>query len=159
MAKYSPPAVAEVWWVTTIAVPGVPTAAELNSGVDGNSDVTTTPTLPRAPGIVDVATIDSKYEKRQVGTRGGDLLTFNVLRDDTTETFFDAVTEDTAGFLVVVRKGNATYGTFAVADVIDIYPATVAAVEDGVPGRNDADFAVISCVATDDPTRDFPIAA
>lgn len=159
MAKYSHPGVAEVWWVTTIAVPTAPTSAELNAGVDGSGDTTTTPTLPRAAGIVDVATIDNKYEKRQVGTRGGDLLSWNVLRDNATETFFDAVVEDTAGFLCVSRKGNATQGTWAVADEVDVYPSTIAAVEDGVPGRNEADFAVIQAVATDDPTRGFAIAA
>ena len=159
MGKYSHPGVAEVWWVTTIADPAAPTATELNAGEDGSDDVTTTPTLPRAPGIVDVAVLSSKYEARQVGTRGGDILTFNVLRDDVAETFYDAVTEDTAGFLCISRKGNATQGTWAIADEVDVYPATIASVEDGVPGRNEADFAVISAVATVDPTRGFPIAA
>lgn len=159
MAKYAPPGVSEVHWVTTISDYTAPTATELNAGVDLTAFVRSMPNLPRGLNLVDVATLDSKYEKRQVGTRGGDELTVEFLRDDATDTAFTTLTEDTAGFLVVARKALATAGTFAIGDEVDVYPATIGSVEDGTPGRNDPDFSVARLVATDDPARGFSIAA
>jgi hypothetical protein len=117
------------------------------------------PNLPRGLNLVDVATLDSKYEKRQVGTRGGDQLDVEFLRDDATDTAATTLVEDTAGFLVVARKALATAGTFAIGDEVDVYPATVGSVEDGTPGRNDPDFSTAHLVATDDPNRGFVLTA
>jgi hypothetical protein len=136
-----------------------PTATELNAGTDLTSFVRSMPNLPRGLNLVDVATLDSKYEKRQVGTRGGDQLDVEFLRDDGTDTAYTTLTEDTAGFLVVARKALATPGTFAIGDEIDVYPGTIGSVEDGTPGRNDPDFATAHIVATADPNRGFTIAA
>lgn len=159
MAKYAPPGKTEVHWVTTISDYNAPTSTELNAGTDLTTFVRNMPTLPRGLNLVDVATLDSKYEKRQVGTRGGDQLTIEILRDDATDTGYTTLTEDTAGFLVVARKGLATAGTFAIGDEVDVYPATIGAVEDGTPGRNDPDFSNVNLVATDDPNRGFELAA
>lgn len=158
MAKYAPPGKSEVHWVTTIADKDAPTTTELNAGTDLTAFVRNIPDLPRALNLVDVATLDSKYEKRQVGTRGGDSLTVEFLRDDDTDTAFTTLTEDTAGFLVLARKGLATAGTFAVGDEVDVYPSTVGSVADGTPGRNDPDFSQASLVATDDPNRGYSLA-
>lgn len=159
MAKYSTPGKSEVWWVTTIADPAAPTTTELNAGTTLTDDTPGMPTLPRNANVVDVAVLASKYEARQVGTRGGDLLSLRLLRDDATETALAAVAEDAAGFLVIARKGLATAGTFATSDEVDVYPATVASNADGTPGRNEADFIEIQMVATADPTRNYALAA
>lgn len=159
MAKYAPPEVTEVHWVTTIAALATPTSTELNAGQDLTAFVRNMPDLPRSLNLVDVATLDSKYEKRQVGTRGGELLTLEILRDDAADTAYTTLAEDTAGFLVVARKGLATPGTFAIADVVDVYPATVGSLEDGTPGRNDPDHAFARLVATDAPNRNYALAS
>ena len=159
MAKYSTPGKSEVWWVDTISDPTAMTATEGNAGTTLTDDAPSMPTLPRAAQTVDVAVLASKYEARQVGTRGGDLLSIRLLRDDTSEAALTAVAEDNEGFLVIARKGLATPGTFAIGDEIDVYPATVASQEDGTPGRNEADFIEVQLVATADPTRRFSIAA
>jgi hypothetical protein len=159
MAKYATPGKSEVVWVTTMSNYLTPTIAELNAGTDLTSFVRSMPSLPRGLNLVDVATLDSKYEKRQVGTRGGDELSVEFLRDDVTDTAYTTLTEDTAGFLVVARKGLATAGTFATGDKVDVYPATVGSVEDGVPGRNDPDFSTARLVATQDPNRNYSLAA
>jgi hypothetical protein len=65
--------------------------------------------------------------------------------------------EDTAGYLLVARQGLATPGTFATADVLDVFPVTVASVADGNPGRNDPDFAVVEMAVTSDPSRNQTI--
>jgi hypothetical protein len=159
MAKYSTPGKAEVWWVDTIALPAAPTATELNAGTTLTDDTPGMPTLPRNANTVDVAVLASKYEARQVGTRGGDLLSLRLLRDDATEAALAAVAEDNTGFLIIARKGLAAAGTFAIGDEVDVYSADVASNADGTPGRNEADFIEIQMVATADPTRGFAIAA
>ena len=159
MAKYGPAGVSEVAWVTTISSAGAPTAAELNAGVDLTSFVRTLPDIPRTGNTIDVATLDSKFEKRQVGTRGGDVATMEILRDPAADTAYTTLAEDTAGYLIVARAGLATAGTFAVADKVDIFTATVLTLADGNPGRNDPDFAVVELVLTLDPVRNYSVAS
>lgn len=159
MARYATPGKSEVVWCTTIGTPSAPTSTELNAGVDITSFCRVLPSVPRGLNLVDVADLSSKYEKRQVGTRGGDVLSVEVFRDDATDTAVTTLTEDTAGFLVLARKGLATPGTFAIGDEVDVYPATVGSAEDNSPGRNDADTSNIQLVATGDPTRGFVLVA
>lgn len=157
MAKYAPPGKSEVAWAVTVSDYTAITAAEANAGTDLTTFVRTLPDIPRTGNTVDVATLDSKFEKRQVGTRGGDVISLEILRDDTTDTAYTTLTEDSAGYLIVARKGLATAGTFATSDVVDVFPATVLSVADGNPGRNDPDFAVVQMVVTNDPDRNQTI--
>lgn len=157
MAKYAPPAVSEVHFTETVSDYTSITAAEANGGTDLTTFVRTLPDIPRTANLVDVATLDSKFEKRQVGTRGGDVISLEILRDSTTDTAYTTLTEDTAGYLLVARKGLATAGTFATSDIVDVFPVTVASVADGAPGRNDPDFAVVQLAVTSDPSRNQTI--
>lgn len=157
MAKYAPPGVSEVAFTETVSDYLNITAAEANGGADLTSYIRTLPQIPRTANLVDVATLDSKFEKRQVGTRGGDVISMEILRDSTTDTAYTTLVEDTAGYLIVARKGLATPGTFATADVVDVFPVTVASVADGNPGRNDPDFAVVEMAVTSDPSRNQTI--
>lgn len=159
MAKYSTTGKSEVAWVTTVSDYTAITAAEANAGVLGNTVLRAVPAVPRSFNQVDTATIDDKFEKRQVGTRGGDVAEFEILRDDSSEAFLDALAEDAVGFLVIARKGLATKGTFAVADEVDVFPATVGVNEDGSPGRNDADSMKVRLAITDTPERGYAIAS
>jgi len=152
-SKYAPPAISEIWWATTFSNYESVTAVECNAGVNLTTFVRTMPDLPRTANLVDVATLDSKFEKRQVGTRGGDVLSLEILRDGTTDTAYTTLAEDTAGYLVIARAGLTTTGTFGTGDIIDIFPGTVASVADGTPGRNEPDFAVVQIAATNTPSR------
>jgi hypothetical protein len=157
MAKYAPPGISEVAFTETASDFTSMTAAECNAGTDLTTFIRTLPDIPRTANTVDVATLDSKFEKRQVGTRGGDMLTIEILRDSTTDTAYTTLVEDLSGYLIVARKGLATAGTFATSDIIDVFPITVASVADGSPGRNDPDFAVVQAVITADPSRNQTI--
>lgn len=159
MARYATPGKSEVYWGTTVANSAAPTSTELNAFTDITGFCRVLPSVPRGLNTVDIADLSSKYEKRQVGTRGGDILGVEVFRDDATDTAVTTLTEDTAGFLALARKGLATPGTWAIGDEVDLYPATVGAQEDASPGRNDPDMQNISIVATDDPTRGFALVA
>ena len=159
MAKYAPTGKTELFWVTTISNTAAPTAAELNAGVDLSTFVRNMPDIPRTLNLVDVATIDSKFEKRQVGTRGGDQITLEILRDDSADTAYTTLAEDTVGYLVLGRKGIATAGTWAASDEADVFTCTVGSVADGTPGRNDPDHAIVSMVVTADPNRGVTVAS
>jgi hypothetical protein len=153
LAKYAPPGVSEVAFTATASDYTAITVAECNAATDLTSYLRTLPDIPRTTNLVDVATLDSKFEKRQVGTRGGDVLTTEILRDSATDTAYTTLAEDTAGYLIVARAGLATAGTFASGDVVDVFPVTVASIADGNPGRNDPDFAVVEMAITSDPER------
>jgi hypothetical protein len=157
MAKYSPPGVSEVAFAVTVSSYTSITAAECNAGTDLTTYIRTLPNIPRTANLVDVATLDSRFEKRQVGTRGGDVLSMEILRDDATDTAYTTLVEDLAGYLIVARKGLATAGLFATSDIVDVFPVTVASVADGNPGRNDPDFAVVEMAITSDPSRNQTI--
>lgn len=153
MAKYAPPGVSEVAFTATASDYTAITVAECNAATDLTSYIRTLPDIPRTANLVDVATLDSKFEKRQVGTRGGDVISLEILRDNATDTAYTTLAEDTAGYLIVARKGLATAGTFATSDQVDVFPVTVASVADGAPGRNDPDFSVVELAVTSDPER------
>jgi len=159
MGKYSTPGKSEVAFATTASDYTAITAAEANAGTDLTSSLRNMPSLPRSHNQIDVATLDTKFEKRQVGTRGGDTGTIEILRDDSSETAYDALPEDATGYLIVARKGLATTGTFAISDEVDVFPITIGSVADGEPGRNDPDHAIISFEITDTPARGQTIAS
>ena len=153
MAKYAPPAKTEIFWVVTVSDYTAITASEVNAGTDLSTFVRNMPDLPRTANLVDVATIDSKFEKRQVGTRGGDVASLEILRDDSADTAYTTLTEDSTGYLVLGRKGWTTAGTVTTGDEVDVFPVTIASVADGTPGRNEPDFAVVEFAVTNDPSR------
>lgn len=97
MSKYAPPGKSEVHFTQTASDYTAMTASEANNGTDLTSFIRTLPDKPRTANLVDVATLDSKFEKRQVGTRGGDVISGEFLRDDTTDTAYDTLVKDTAG--------------------------------------------------------------
>ncbi len=119
------------------------------------------PTIPRATNLSDNTDISSTFESRNIGTRGGDVLDIIIKRHDTVanDTAYQTLTEDTVGFLLIGRQGLAATGTWAVPDRYDLYPATVSSLEDGTPGRNDIDTAIVHLAVTSAPTRDDIIAA
>ncbi|KKL49439.1 hypothetical protein LCGC14_2315510 [marine sediment metagenome] len=161
MATYITPGLSEIVWVTTIADTTAITAAEANAGVDITPFVREMPTIPRGTNLSDNTDISSTFESRNIGTRGGDVVDVIIKRHKAVadDTAYTTLTEDTAGFLLVGRQGLAAVGTWAAADRYDLFPATVSSLEDGTPGRNDIDTAIVHLAITSAPTRDDVIAA
>ena len=152
MSRYSPTGKSKWYWLTTVADTQAVTVAEAGAGVDLTPDSQSVPGIPRTGNLIDTADMANKFESRDVGTRGGDVATLTIFRDDTTETAYDTLTEDARGYLMYFRKGLAG-ATPAAGDEYDIFPAAVLTVEDGNPGRNDADTAQIGIVVTAPPDR------
>ncbi len=161
MATYITPGLSEVHWLTTVAVETAVTVAEANAGVDITAFVREMPTIPRATNLSDNTDISSTFESRNIATRGGDVLDVIIKRHKAVndDTAYTTLSEDTVGFLLVGRQGLASAGTWAAADRYDLYPATVSSLEDGTPGRNDIDTAIVHLAVTSAPTRDDVIAA
>ncbi len=160
MATYITPGLSEIAWLTTVAIETAVTATEANNGVDITPFVREMPTIPRATNLSDNTDISSTFESRNIGTRGGDVLDVIIKRHAAVgdDTAYTTLSEDTVGFLLVGRQGLATPGTWATADRYDLYPATVSSLEDGTPGRNDIDTAIVHLAVTSAPTRDDLIA-
>lgn len=141
-----------------------PTAAEANGGTQIQTALRSMPVLPRPVNLIPTPDLSSKQEKQIVGTRGGGEAIVEFLRKLETETERATLPEDYVGYLAVFRQGTAdgaTDGTatIAAADVCDVYPIEVGAVEPAQTGRNEADYDTVRCAITDDVGRDLAVLA
>jgi hypothetical protein len=156
MSAYITPGRSKVYWVETVSDPSDPTPTEINAGTDLSAKLRGVPSVPRTGNLADISNLSSTFEARQRGTVGGDVVSFELLRDTLTETAYASMAEGDEGYLVILRKGIA--GTqVAVGDIADVFPATVNTKGDGSPGRNDPDFAVFELAITANPSRDITI--
>lgn len=118
-----------VWWVTTLSSTTSPTAVQINAGVDLTGFLLRDGlTTPNSGSTIDVSDAASRFNKTAPGTRGGDALTLQLLRDNTTDTAWTTLVEDTAGYLVVRRFGGSTVNATA-AQKVEVYTGTVIARE------------------------------
>ena len=114
-----------VWFVTTLSSVTSPTAVQINAGVD------LTPFLlrdglstPNSGNTIDASDAASRFNKTAPGTRGGDAITLSLQRDNTTDTAWTTLVEDTAGYIVVRRFGGSTVTTTP-AQKVEVYTGTV----------------------------------
>ena len=153
----------EVAWITTVAVETAPTAAELNAGVDLTGYIVANGLdLPASSRTVDASDASSKRDKTVSGTYGGDqgTIEFHRERPAAQDTAWTTLPRGTAGFIAVAPYGLATPGTWAIADVVDLYPAEIQnrnAIN--LLGRTETLRGRVDVSITDDVTEDFPIAA
>lgn len=152
--------VLELAHVTTIADYTAMTAAEGNAGqfltdflTDGGV------TTPFDGSIVDAADMSSKFNKTAAGTFGGQPLSLEFYRDDAADTAYIQLPRGTAGYIVIARFGLATPGTFAVSDVIDVWPIEVITRNPADVVRNEMQRFTVECAVTDVPEEQFSIAA
>ncbi len=150
----------ETYWVDEIDDITEPTAAELNAGIrltgfipDGGLDT------PNTGQTVDISDMSSLFNKTTAGTYGGDTVSVTVYRDNDADTAYEALQIRSSGFLVVSRFGQATPGTWAVADEADIYPVTVITRNPAPIGRNEAQRATVEMAVTDVPLEAVAVVA
>lgn len=158
MSAYITPGLSKVRWGAAPANPAAPTAAECTAATDLTPKLRGIPNIPRTGNTADSSDLSSTFEKRQRGTVGGDMITFELKRDTGTETEYASMDEGDSGALYVFRKGTAGASP-AAGDKVDVYLAQVNSIADGNPGRNDVDFAIFELVVTDNPNRDVTVAA
>lgn len=158
MARIHSPGVVEVTWATSVTL-AAPTAAELNGGTDITEFCRGVPTVPETGNTADISNLSSKFNARQGASYGGDTLTLEAYRDDTTDTAYTTLTRALAGYLCVAWDGLATPGTWAIGDEVWVYPVTIISRGQGTPGRDEVQFFVSQMAITDDPNEKFSIAA
>jgi hypothetical protein len=160
MARRIGAGVLEIAYVATIADPAAMTAAEGNAGTfltlflaDGGL------ATPLDGSIVDAADMSSAFNKTASGTYGGQPLTAEFFRDDAADTAWTTLARTTTGFLVISRFGLATPGTFAIADVVDVWQIEVVSRNPVDVARNEMQRFTVECAVPAVPTEDFAIAA
>lgn len=160
MARVLGAEVFELAVVATIANYNAPTTAELNAGTFltsylGDGGIST----PLDGSLVDTADMSSKYNKTIAGTYGGQPVTLEFFRDDTADDAWTALPRGTKTHIVIARFGLATPGTFAVADVVDVWPIEVITRNPMDVVRNEAQKFTVECGVSNVPAEDYSIAA
>ena len=160
MARRIGAGVLELSYVLTIGTPAAPTAAELNAGTF-LTDFLTDGGLatPLDGSIVDAADMGAAFNKTASGTFGGQPLTLELFRDDSADTAWTTLARGTTGFIVIARFGLATPGTYAIADVVDIWTIDVVTRNPVDVARNEMQRFTAEMAVTAAPTEDFPVAA
>lgn len=161
MVRYVPEGTVEFSYVATIAVPAAPTAAELNAGVDLTEFSVGDLDMPFEGQTADAADLSSRFNKTVPGDYGGSSGSASFHKDTVTgnDTAWTTLPRNTVGYLVVATRGLATPGTFAVADIVDIWPIEVLSRSLNAQARNQSLRFTVNMAITDEPTEDFPIAA
>ena len=160
MARKIGAGVLELAYVLTVSNLLAPTADELNAGTfltgfltDGGL------ATPLDGSIVDSADMGSAYNKTAAGTFGGQPLTIELYRDDSADTAWDTLARDTLGHIAIARFGLATPGTWAIADVVDLWKIEVITRNPVDVARNEMQRFTSEMAVPEVPTEDFAIAA
>ena len=123
MARYANDGMIKVYFVPTIANKAAPTTAELNAGTDISNFITKDGlTVPANQNNVPNASLAETFDSELPGSFGGSLQMVGI-RDATTDTFWNLVVYNTAGF-IVVRRGIATATAWTAAQKVEVYPMT-----------------------------------
>lgn len=160
MTRYVPEGTVEFYWVTTLADYTAPTSTELNAGVDLTAFMAGDMVLPFGGQTADAADLSSRFNKTVPGDIGGDAGTFTIHKEKAAadDTAYTTLPQGTIGFIAVATRGLAAAGTWAIADVADIWPAEVIANEI-VYARNTSLRAAVEVAITDVPEEDFALVA
>ena len=123
MARYANDGMIKVYFVTTIANKAAPTVAELNAGTDISNFITKDGlTVPSNQNNVPNASLAETFDSELPGSFGGPLSMVGI-RDAATDTFWNLVVYNTAGF-IVVRRGTATATAWGAGNKVEVYPMT-----------------------------------
>lgn len=144
----------KVWKVPSIAAKAAPTAAEIAAGTH------LTPFIP-TNGVAVAWTqnnasrpmLDESFTIEAVGTEGAGI-TLTGLRDDTSDTFWDAFTRGENFFLVIGRFGSADQ----VGDKVEVYPVESHRVVPSQPAENEFQECTVMLAVTELPELNATVA-
>lgn len=162
MSRYVGAGVIELWYVSTVADPLVPTFSELNAGIDLTGFLTDGGlSTPFDGNIVDGADMGSKFNKTIPGTFGGNPITAEFFRDSVkaSDTAWTTLPRATAGFYAVAPRGLVAAGVWAVGDDVDLWTIEVVTRNPADWARNEAARFTVESAVTEVPLEDFAIAA
>ena len=142
-----------VFWVTTIANTSSPTAAELNAGILLHSTMTPDGLAGFQPTTADVPNrkLDSTFNTVDAGSvsySGNPELHF--YKQSGTDTIYDTLTRNTAGF-VAVRRSLLASTTWIAAQKAEIYPAKCGEVSKMDPVQDTEEMYAVPIKITSQP--------
>ena len=129
-----------VSWVTTIASPNAPTAAELTAGIALQAFMTPDGVVGFEPETadVDVSALDSLFDTKIAG-RGsfsGTMLRLKKQNDNpTADTIYNTLVRDLIGY-TVIRRDLPVTTAFIAAQKVEVYPSVLGEVRNLPPESN-----------------------
>jgi len=121
MARYANDGMIRWDFVPTVANKAAPTTAELNAGTPLTALTTKDGlTVPANQNMVDTATLAETFDSQVPGSFGGPI-SLTLLRDNATDTAWNLIVYNLAGF-VVVRRGTLTATAWASTNKVEVYP-------------------------------------
>jgi len=156
--RYVPEGTVVIAFVSTIASPAAPTAAELQAGVKIHQQMIGDLVLPFEGSTTDAADMSSRLNATAAGDYGGSAGTFTIHKEKAVgdDSVFTALARDVTGWLAIANRGTATANTFAINDYIDLWPVTVLS-RSVQYARGQTLRAAISVSINDDPLEDYKI--
>lgn len=138
----------KVWYVPTIASVAAPTTTEITAGTDLTAYLRRDGIQTPNPGTtIDSSDLGSLQNKSLPGSYGGDNVTIQAYRDDTTDTAWTTLARGTSGYILVRRFGGSTTNA-ASSDKVEVYPGAVISREMNGSGDNEAQrFTVLWAVS------------
>ena len=161
MARYVPEGTMEVYYVAAISVPAAPTSTELNLGIDLTVFAVGDLDMPFEGSTAEAGDLSSRFNKTAPGDYGGQEGSSTFHKDSVlgNDTAWTTLPRDTEGYLAVAPRGLATAGTWAIADVVDLWPITVLSRSLNAQARNTTTRFTVKLAITDEPTEDFALIA
>jgi hypothetical protein len=127
-----------VWVLPTAANLAAITVAEITAGDEITGDLPAPVNFSGTTNYIDVSDISSRQDKNQVGTISLGELSFEIYRDKTTQTAYDALDNETDYVLVKFEGGNIAGASPAASDTYDAAAITVGIKSDVTSPRNDS---------------------
>lgn len=121
MARYANDGMIRVDYVPTIANKAAPTTAELNAGTTLTNFITKDGiNTPSNQNMVDNASLAETFDAQVPGSFGGPI-TMTGIRDNATDTFWNLITYNLAGY-IAIRRGVTTATAWTAAQKVEVYP-------------------------------------
>lgn len=148
-----------VWVLTSVSDIDAITDAEITAGTEITDDLPNPVNFGGTSNSIDTSDIGDRQDKQILGTFSPGTLEFEVYRDDTSETAYDALADETSYWIVKFEGGSIAGSNPADGDTYDAAPIIVGTKADVSSGRNEARRANVPCFVTGAIARDTTLAA
>lgn len=148
-----------VWVLTSVSDIDAITDAEITAGTEITDDLPNPVNFGGTSNSIDTSDIGDRQDKQILGTFSPGTLEFEVYRDDTTETAYDALSDETSYTIVKFEGGSIAGASPADGDTYDAAPIIVGTKADVASGRNEARRATVPCFVNGAIARNQTVAA
>jgi len=151
----------KVTFLTALADPAAPSAAELNAGTDLQGDITPDGFAEGFDNaMVDNSSLASTFDSEQVGRSKPNIsITYQTLNDDGTPSDAASVLTYRASGWLAVRRNKSESTAYAAADVVTVYAVEVHRPMPANAAPNETQKATVQLASTTDPNIDVTAAA